>query len=136
MDRRAITHTANAEPTAGVDGSGADRRAEGERRGGLRGRTLLGGRVLHGPELRFSLDLRLRDFSDHGARAILPPGQACPPAGILLVASRGRAYRMRTVWMQGSQAGLSFEVAWDLENLDLPAEARGVRRLWLELAPR
>ena len=101
-----------------------------------RGRALLGGRLLHGPELRLSLDVRLRDVSEQGARAILPAGHPCPPAGVLMIASKAVAHRFKVAWVEGGQVGLAFETSWDLESADLPAEAKGLRRLWVDLTLR
>ena len=117
------------------DDMAADRRAA-DRRTRARGRALLGGRILHGPELRLSLDVRLRDVSDQGARAILPAGQPCPPAGVLMIPSKAQAHRFKAAWVEGGQVGLAFETSWDLQSADLPAEAKGLRRLWVDLTLR
>ena len=124
MDRRAVSLARQEE------------RREADRRTRTRGRTLLGGRILYGPEMRLSLDVRVRDLSDQGARAILPAGVPCPPSGVLLVAHTAMAYRIRTAWAEGSQAGFTFDTVWNLEAPDLPPEAKGVRRLWVELTLR
>lgn len=131
MDRRV-----NALAQAADLSDDAERRASAERRSRSRGRALLGGKLLYGPDLRMSLDIRLRDVSDKGARAILPSGHPCPPGGVLLIASKARAHRIKTVWVEGGQAGLAFETDWDLESKDLPDEAKGLRRLWVDLTLR
>ena len=80
--------------------------------------------------------MRLRDVSDLGARAILPVGMPCPPSGVLLVPKTAMAYRYTLAWTEGGQAGLAFEAAWDLEARDLQDEAKGFRRLWVDLTLR
>lgn len=131
MDRRA-----NTLPTPAEDAQPDDRRADADRRSGTRGRALLGGRIMHGPELRLSLDVRLRDVSEQGARAILPAGQPCPPVGVLMIASKAAAHRFKVAWVEGGQVGLAFETSWDLQSPDLPPEAKGLRRLWVDLTLR
>ena len=133
MDRRTTAKASSSDSL--LDGE-TERRAAEERRTRSRGRALLGGRILHGPDHRMSVDVRLRDVSEKGARAILPAGQPCPPVGVLLIPTKALAYRIKTAWVEGGQAGLAFETEWRLDTPDVPEEAKGLRRLWVDLTPR
>lgn len=115
---------------------GTERRLAPDRRGRDRSRTVLGARLMYGPELAMSVDLRLRDVSEAGARAVLPPGQPLPPEGVLVVARTGQAHAVRTRWLDGGQAGLSFDSSYDLQSPDLPKALLPLKRIWAELTLR
>ena len=113
-----------------------------ERRGGVdrrerpRRRTVLAARVLHDPQGRQSCDLRLRDISSDGARAVQTGPEPLPKDGVLIVPSLGEAHAYHVTWAQAGQAGLAFDKSWDLKPAEVEPEARGFKRLWAELAAR
>jgi hypothetical protein len=43
-------------------------------------------------------------------------------------------HQARVMWRDGLQAGLHFSRSFDLN--DAPAEAIGLRRLWIDMVPR
>ena len=114
----------------------AERRAGEDRRAPARRRTVLGARLLHDADGRRSQDIRLRDISPEGARAVLSQPDPIPKAGFLIVPVTGEGHAYRVIWSSAGQAGLAFEESWDLRASDLPPQARGLKRLWLELAAR
>jgi hypothetical protein len=104
----------------------------GDRRSGRRGRVLLGGKVVYGEG--FSTDCTIRDLTETGARLTLPEHGA-PKDFYLIVVRDGIAYRSRTLWTKGREAGVAFETSYDLAG-DVPAAIRPTRHLWAALSPR
>ena len=73
----------------------------------VRRRVLLAGKVIYN-EGTFTLDCRIRDLSEGGARIILPVGQVIPTRVVLLDVRARIAYDAEVVWMKSPEIGLKF----------------------------
>jgi|SRR5882672_6006897 len=78
-----------------------------EARKAVRRRVLLGGKLIYNEGV-FSVDCRIRDMSDGGAKIILPVGQIIPTHVILLDVRARIAYEAELVWMKPPEFGLKF----------------------------
>jgi len=73
----------------------------------VRRRVLLAGKVIYN-EGTFTVDCRIRDLSDGGARIILPVGQVIPTRVVLLDVRARIAYDAEVAWMKSPEIGLKF----------------------------
>ena len=99
-----------------------------------RARTLLGGKLVYGPN-SFTIDCSIRDMSQDGAKITLSGKVSLPPEFFLIVAKRAVAYRATVAWSKFPARGLHFTETIPL-NGALPDELKFLRQLWLELASR
>lgn len=112
---------------------GPERRKGIVRRVGGRARSLLSGKVaVRDGEL--SYDCVIRNLSPLGARISLSNSIELPAEVGLLVIREGLLCEATVVWRRGDQAGLKFHGRHDLRRDTDPAR-RGVRALWMALAP-
>jgi len=83
-----------------------------------RRRVLLRGKVLYN-EGAFTVDCRIRDMSDGGARILLPDGQVIPTRVILLDMRDRIAYECEVAWFRAPEYGVKFLQKYSLRG-DLP----------------
>ncbi len=105
-----------------------------EARTDVRGRTLLGGKLVYG-EGAITLDCMIRDLSDGGARIKLSDEQPLPNALFLIELRSGVAYEAAVAWKRYPELGLRFVSRHELETADTP-HLRVLRRLWTETRAR
>lgn len=115
-----------------------------DRRGSLRGRTLLKGRIEFGHK-RANLDCVLRDLSEGGARLLVSESVPLPEEFDLHLAHLARTRRAQVRWRGGTSVGVQFlddqggrgeeseggEAAGRIKELE--AEVRKLRRLLADL---
>lgn len=99
-----------------------------------RRRTLLSGKVVFDDGAR-SIDCTIRDTSETGAKIRLPGPEILPRIVWLIEMRSGMAHQCRVSWRTQLEAGLQFERSHRLDQ-GAPEELAGLRRLWLEVAPR
>ena len=104
-----------------------------ERRAAVRARTLLRGRICHGPHFVMSADCQIRNMSTDGALLQIAELQAIPPAFVLVNVSAGVAYETRLVWRHGRLAGVRLGARHDL-HAPLEGEMKPLRNIWMALA--
>ena len=92
----------------------------------VRKRVLFGAKVIYG-ERGFSMDCRIRDVSETGARIILPAGQIIPTRVILLDARSRVAYEAEVVWIAAPEFGLKFTTKHSLAE-ELPPSLEFLKR--------
>ena len=104
-----------------------------ERRASARARTLLRGRICHGPHFVMSIPCTVRNLTPGGALLQLPDQQTIPLAFALLNVSDGVAYDATVVWRQDRLAGVTLGERHDLRQ---PASGdwKSLRAIWLALA--
>jgi hypothetical protein len=112
---------------------GDDRRTGAPRRGGVRARSLLTGKLVIG-DGEVSHDCVIRNLSAKGARVRVSSALGLPATAGLLVVKEGLLFDAAVVWRRGDQVGLTFTGQHDLRDDTDPAH-RGVRALWTALAP-
>ncbi len=93
-----------------------------EGRKSARKRVLLGGKCVYN-EGAFSLDCRIRDLSEGGARITLPAGQVLPTRVILIDMRDRVAYEAEVVWFKPAECGLKFLNKFSLRSELPPAMA-------------
>jgi hypothetical protein len=119
-------------PKADTAYKGAERRVTG-RRGDLRARSLLTGKIVIG-DATVSHDCVVRNLSARGARVRLAGAVNLPGTVSLLVVREGLLFDATIAWRRGEQIGLAFTGQHDLRTDADPAH-RGARALWTALAP-
>lgn len=119
-------------PKADTAYKGAERRVIG-RRGDLRARSLLTGKIVIG-DATVSHDCVVRNLSARGARVRLAGAVNLPGTVSLLVVREGLLFDATIAWRRGEQIGLAFTGQHDLRTDADPAH-RGARALWTALAP-
>jgi len=72
-----------------------------------RRRVLLAGKIVYN-EGAFTVDCRIRDMSDGGARILLPTGHVIPTHVVLLDVRARIAYEAEVMWIKSSEFGLKF----------------------------
>ena len=72
-----------------------------------RKRVVLGGKIIYN-DGTYSLDCRIRDVSDTGARVILSASSIIPARVVLLDVRNSIAYETEVVWMKSPEFGLRF----------------------------
>jgi len=72
-----------------------------------RKRVILGAKVVYN-EGAYTLDCRIRDLSDGGARIVLAPGQIIPTRVILIDTRNSIAYEAEVIWLKAPEFGLKF----------------------------
>lgn len=99
-----------------------------------RRRTLLGATLVYGANL-LTVDCMIRDWSDRGVRIELPTVVLLPERLWMIEHRMALAHEAKLVWHRGNLAGLELLVS---RNLDPPTDPnlRGLRRIWMEKAPR
>lgn len=78
-----------------------------EARKAPRKRVILGGKVVYN-EGGFSLDCRIRDLSDGGARIVIAAGSIIPTRVVLIDTRNAIAYEAEVVWLKAPEFGLKF----------------------------
>ena len=73
----------------------------------VRKRVILGAKVLYN-EGAFSLDCRIRDISDGGARIVLSASSIIPTRVVLVDVRNSIAYEAEVVWLKAPEFGLRF----------------------------
>jgi hypothetical protein len=87
-----------------------------EGRKSARKRVLLRGKVIYN-EGAFTVDCRIRDISEGGARILLPDGQLIPTRIILLDMRDHVAYECEVAWFKGAERGLRFLARYPLRGV-------------------
>lgn len=105
-----------------------------DRRTGARRRTLLRGRICHGPDATFSIDCSIKNLTDGGAMVGVPASAELPQTFVLMHVNEGVAYEARLAWRRGDLAGLALGSPFDLKGPVAP-EHKALRAIWLALAP-
>ena len=73
----------------------------------LRKRVILGAKVVYN-EGAYSIECRIRDLSDGGARIVLSPGLVIPTHVVLIDVRNAVAYESEVVWLKAPEFGLKF----------------------------
>jgi hypothetical protein len=105
------------------DGRAAgDERRLGERRQGLRMRTLISGQVIynHGQS---TLDCQIRNLSGGGAKITAEGASAVPDSFKLFIPSRGTTYAAEVRWRNVNSVGVKFVVAATPDASPAPLES-------------
>jgi hypothetical protein len=105
-----------------------------------RKRTCLNGKLayrsgLFDADAGSTLDCRIHDISDGGARIVLTRRQTLPADVYLIVVKFCIAYRAKIVWQHFPARGLCFSNSYRLDAV-LPPELNFLRSLWIELGDR
>lgn len=124
----------SAPPSPPSEGAEQQPRKVSERRGDLRARTLLSGKIIVGDGL-MSADCVIRDLSLKGARVRVSAAvRLSSPIGLLIVRD-GLFFDAAVAWRRVDETGLIFKELYDLRTDRDPAR-RNLRALWAELTPR
>ena len=107
-----------------------ERKPQKERRAAVRGRVLLGGKLVYGQGDR-SADCVIRDLTELGARIRLASDIRIPDEVWLIILRSGIAHRAVVVWRSWLGIGLKFVDSVDL-RIPIPEPLRHLHRLWLE----
>jgi hypothetical protein len=104
----------------------------------LRKRTCLNGKLVYNedvllPDGASTLDCRIHDISDGGAKIILAKRQPLPPDLYLIVTKYCVAHRAKIVWQEFPARGLKFSKTYAL-SAPLPDNLRFLRELWTNSA--
>jgi hypothetical protein len=105
-----------------------------ERRGVLRQRTLLAGRLAYG-DPAVTLSCGIRNLSSTGAQIELEGFILLPASLRLLLPREGVAHDATIVWRRGLRMGLAFGDAHDLQG-PVDRQIRGLQAIWKEMALR
>jgi hypothetical protein len=97
-----------------------------EQRKSLRKRVILGGKVVYN-EGAYTLECRIRDISEGGARIVLGPGIVIPTRVVLIDTRNAIAYESEVIWMKASEFGLCFLSIHSVRG-DLPPHLRYLKR--------
>jgi hypothetical protein len=81
-----------------------------------RKRVILGGKIVYN-EGSFSLDCRIRDLSETGARVVLAVGLVIPTRVVLIDVRNSIAYESEVVWLKAPEFGLKFHSTYSMRNL-------------------
>lgn len=81
-----------------------------------RKRVILGGKIVYN-EGSFSLDCRIKDLSDGGARVVLAAGLVIPTRVVLIDVRNSIAYESEVVWLKAPEFGLKFHSTHSMRNL-------------------
>jgi hypothetical protein len=90
-----------------------------ERRPLARKRVLLGGLAVFDLG-RNSVDCRIRDLNQNGARIAISRRQILPNDLYLIITRDHKAYKARLIWRRGDEAGLAFLASEDLRTISDP----------------
>ena len=105
----------------------ADRNPPVEARKSLRKRVILGAKVVYN-EGAYTLDCRIRDLSDGGARIILGPGLVIPTHVVLIDTRNAIAYECEVIWLKAPEFGVKFLSTQSMRG-ELPAHLRYLKHL-------
>jgi len=99
-----------------------------------RKRTCLNGKLVYdqdmlSPDGALTLDCRIHDISEGGAKVILARRQPLPPDLYLIVVKYGVAHWAKIVWQAFPARGLQFSKTYSL-SAPLPDNLRFLRDLW------
>ena len=99
-----------------------------------RKRTCLNGKLVYDedvllPDGASTLDCRIHDISEGGAKVILARRQPLPPDLYLIVTKYCVAHRAKIVWQEFPARGLMFSKTYPL-SAPLPDSLRFLRELW------
>jgi hypothetical protein len=97
-----------------------------ESRNSPRKRVVLGAKVVYN-EGAFTLDCRIRDLSEGGARIVLGPGLVIPTRVVLIDTKNALAYECEVIWLKAPEFGLKFLSTHSLRG-ELPADLRYLKR--------
>ena len=78
-----------------------------EPRRSTRVKTMLGAQIIFNNRAS-TLDCRIRNMSDDGAKIILDEHCAIPQVFEFIVPQRGRTYKAKAIWRQDNEVGLEF----------------------------
>ena len=103
-----------------------------------RKRTCLNGKLVYDEDVllpcgAFTLDCRIHDISEGGAKIILAKRQPLPPDLYLIVVKYSVAHWAKIVWLDFPARGLKFSKTYSL-NAPLPDNLRFLRELWANSA--
>jgi hypothetical protein len=103
-----------------------------------RKRTCLNGKLVYDedvlmPDGASTLDCRIHDISEGGAKVILARRQPLPPDLYLIVTKYCVAHRAKVVWQEFPARGLKFTKTYSL-SAPLPDNLRFLRQLWANSA--
>jgi len=105
-----------------------------DRRAAPRGRTLLRGRICHGPHYVISVPCGIKNLTAEGALLQIADLQPLPPAFALINITAGLAYEAQLTWRQDNLAGVALRSCLDLHQ-PVEGELKALRRIWMALAP-
>lgn len=108
--------------------------AKAESRKVGRSRVLIGGKILL-ENLGMSMDCRMRDLTDEGARIVLAPGILTPDHFELINLRDGVFYSCAVIWRDPPQLGVKFETRHELTGATDPRLVR-IRALWMNIVNR
>jgi hypothetical protein len=91
-----------------------------------RKRVVLGAKVVYN-EGAYTLDCRIRDLSEGGARIVLGPGLVIPTRVVLIDTRNAIAYESEVIWLKAPEFGLKFLSAYSVRG-ELPANLRYLKR--------
>ncbi|MGH7489486.1 MAG: PilZ domain-containing protein [bacterium] len=97
-----------------------------EARKAPRKRVVLGAKVVYN-EGGFSVDCRIRDLSDGGARIVLAKGAFIPTRVVLIDTRNGIAYESEVVWLKAPEFGLKFLATYSIRGA-LPPQLQYLKR--------
>ena len=81
-----------------------------------RKRVILGAKIVYN-EGAYSVDCRIRDLSEGGARVVLAPGLIIPTRVILIDVRNSTAYESEVAWLKAPEFGLRFLSIHSMRNL-------------------
>ena len=81
-----------------------------------RKRVILGAKVVYN-EGSYSVDCRIRDLSEGGARIVLSPGIVIPTRVVLIDTRNSIAYESEVAWLKAPEFGLKFLSTHSMRNL-------------------
>ena len=91
-----------------------------------RKRVILGAKIVYN-EGAYTLDCRIRDMSDGGARIVLGPGLVIPKHVNLIDPRNAIAYECEVMWIKAPEFGLKFMATHSLRG-ELPVHLRYLKR--------
>ena len=103
-----------------------------------RQRTCLSGKLVYGDggyANVFTLDCRIHDISEGGAKVTLAQHRPLPSSLYLIIIKFCVAHRADLAWMKYPSRGLRFCETYPMEG-PLPEEAKFLRKLWGDLYVR
>ena len=81
-----------------------------------RKRVILGAKVVYN-EGAFSIDCRIRDLSEGGARIVVAAGLVIPTRVVLIDTRNATAYESEVAWLKAPEFGLKFLATHSMRNL-------------------
>ena len=91
-----------------------------ERRPIPRRRVLLGGVAAY-EDGAYTLNCKIRDLNEKGARIVVSSGQTLPDELYLVIMRDHMAHKAKLVWRKGDEAGLQFIASEDIKSISDPS---------------